>query len=676
MQKDCVRLLRFAAAHPERVFVVEDVARIHWDVLNAIAQVGGVASLAVWSVADQSHWVDLRLLARDVRLAAGRHIDRYKDLWSDELGTRYKPADRAGAPSLDVNSSKKAPTAEQIRDDYERLRALAVRLADEADAPREPSYVLNNLRAADKQGMSRDLAALIAKVTSSSDPPDSPSAEQSQTTTLGSAGTQPGGPESSHHPEECPGHGAAARAGIVIHGLTVMNSPGLCVSSARLPELIDRVRLRFEAASKLLAEDRELRPCFEWEQRGFVELNGKGHPEIDPKKLSRALEKVTKGLVDGLNRPPAIPLAVNGGPDLNPERWGFWPGCHRGLWAWREVRRAAEILRTFQSSPAIGFAHRLDPLVRTEKPDLRDYRRLNMPVLTPGPGNRFVVIRLRELKARCLAAVCRLRGYASAADGRLFQHLLRLEDPLEEMTRELFLAAGGRIGSRPTSPVVPADLEWWSRLTAALLDTLPLGLPDSLLKVYLELEYGIDLGEAELARLKGIFCKSVAYEIKAFLEDRSHFLTARNLGRTANEVIESASNPDTAGAQIRNRIKSGRPDPFGGQSGDQKPSMLIAADLFGYRGKTLSGRPTLSAAQAEVRRAEWLGSADDVVLDVAYNRLRAGYRVLALADDEILLEVTESGSSDDCVNRLVPHVRTPILQGLDLRFEVEVADVW
>src|SRR5260370_37504130 len=61
----------------------------------------------------------------------------------------------------------------------------------------------------------------------------------------------------------------------------------------------------------------------------------------------------------------------------------------------------------------------------------------------------------------------------------------------------------------------------WVRLTRALLESLPLGLPLPSLRVLVELDLGIELSPDEVMRFEGIVTAlyDVAYELRSFLSD-------------------------------------------------------------------------------------------------------------------------------------------------------------
>ena len=99
------------------------------------------------------------------------------------------------------------------------------------------------------------------------------------------------------------------------------------------------------------------------------------------------------------------------------------------------------------------------------------------------------------------------------------------------------------------------------RLTHALLETVPLGLPTSLLTRLLQNAYGLkDMTEFEVKRLQSILVEEVAYELKPFLEDATLDVVTARLRLGFKEGLRRLLNiddPDTTGASLRNALKQG-----------------------------------------------------------------------------------------------------------------------
>src|SRR2546422_570184 len=77
------------------------------------------------------------------------------------------------------------------------------------------------------------------------------------------------------------------------------------------------------------------------------------------------LPQACHGPRDVQNGPPDVPRTADGRPPLNPEHWGFWAGCDKHLWAWREVFRMAEVARIARDETVIHPRYDTTPLLRS-----------------------------------------------------------------------------------------------------------------------------------------------------------------------------------------------------------------------------------------------------------------------------------------------------------------------
>jgi hypothetical protein len=179
-----------------------------------------------------------------------------------------------------------------------------------------------------------------------------------------------------------------------------------------------------------------------------------------------------------------------------------------------------------------------------------------------------------------------------------------------------------------------------------------LGLPNEALGVFLECEYQDPaLGTVGAARALNLLASNIVYELAPFLEDRSQDVVWARLGRSAqDELFRRAAflHPETFPAWVRNRLVHEGVDGLGLRPDTHPPSIppngSVAEDgpgLFMVRGRSLGGRFTTWCSQPVVRQQEILMSADEVMLEAAHALVAGGHNLLAVAGEEILVEVHE-----------------------------------
>lgn len=446
---------------------------------------------------------------------------------------------------------------------------------------------------------------------------------------------------------------------------------------AVLREVAER---RYREASATLRGFPEAVEAFRWD--GGLVSRRNGRPSTS-KALRGWLTTASRRLADRWGERVRIPRSGESYPVENPEHWGCWASCDGGLWAWREVVRMAEVLRLVERPTPPQYEPL--PRLRSMGPNLAVYRSLGVPVLRPRPGHVFLAGRVCDLRFRCFTAVGMRRGYFPPGRSRLAGYFLRRGDPLAEIAGELFAAAAGRRALLPLADdateevtldtyscarqraaeqfaeLSRADAEEagrWRRLARGLIDAALLGIPDARLEVFLRHEHQAgDVGGAvPSTEMLKVMAADVVYELDFCLTDTSADTVNARLGRSAQDEVHrrhESSHPGTFHERVRNRVSGDAgvsgldlgPDPY--PPDGPIPEVPLARgrrpDLFLIRGRTLGGRFTARGSQAVALQAEVIGSEDDVMLEVAFALTAAGYRLLAVAGEEFLVEVPDRG---------------------------------
>jgi hypothetical protein len=726
------RIKEFLDRHSDRLFVSIDVAPVHRQLLQTLEgrRSGRSARDAVWALTRDGRWVDLRLLDRQIR-----HARNSKDVgvrsWDEVAADTVSPKDST------VEASTGGGDLVLMLAAFDRLRTKAGRLMTEAGQPTPPAYEVAPLspeeaRAAAAQHQAAlDYAMRRRQQAGLEGTPDVGAGQQAELPSV--SPPQPAAP-----PEVAPlGHQVEVWAAVI---LGTGGLDGLTVDPESVPALLLRVHEEHQRASAMLArKPKEVRDCFEWEDRGVARSEG-GYPVTRKVQLDGWLRKVFRGLYDMQNRPPEIPRTADGRPPLNPEHWGFWAGCDEGLWAWRQVFRMREAARIVGPNPVVRPRYETAPWFRSMEPNLAVYRSLGVPVFRPREGHVFIAGELPLLRAFCFTTVCVRRGYVSWSRARLQNYVLQEKDPLAVAASELYTKAAapvprGRDGAdgdeadandpgpahqaitapHPVNDVDAPDAEDpetefvladedalfvllesdpeqysdWLKRTSALLDTVLLGLPSNLLTALLRNEYCLEtLREQDVRRLQLALVR-VAYELESFLEDATADVVASRLGLSANEELPQFMNMEhleVTGSTLRNDLQKRRrrkPVMRRLQSAAARPgpegTSLGRQDLYQYRGLTLGGRVTSRAASAAVRRQEVLLTAEEVMLAAAHDLVASGYRLLGLAGSEFVLEAPATKASRhqlEKVSQVVQVASRRILVDWDVPIRLEVVERW
>lgn len=472
--------------------------------------------------------------------------------------------------------------------------------------------------------------------------------------------------------------------------------PALTIDKSRMAELLLRAQERYRGASDMLAKapvgnghgqtDSQVAAAkgFAWDSAAHkIALNKNGFPETQSDTLGNWLTELASPLCDILNEPATIPRSRNGDLSRNPEHWGIWASCDQQLWAWREVFRMAEVARLADAGSLVSPRYETWPRLRAIEPNLAVYRSLNVPVFRPGPGMVFVVLRLAELRTRCMAALAIRDRQISLMAGQLSNYLLKQNDPIELIASRLRELYHGNESASAESGWEADDVRRrWSKLTEALLETIPLGVAEPLLERILANDYGLKkLGETRVATLRDLLAGKIAHELGVFMEDFTLEVVTAHLGISHNESIQRftlSNHPETSPAWLRRKSAHSSVHRLLGQDAPMPPT-AHGKNLFRYRGTSLAWRPTQHAASAAVRRQQLLLSEDEAMLAAALELAGSGYRVLGIAGHELLVEVREIEAKQEQFGRLREIVYrgvSRLLGPVALRVQARVADEW
>jgi hypothetical protein len=284
-----------------------------------------------------------------------------------------------------------------------------------------------------------------------------------------------------------------------------------------------------------------------------------------------------------------------------------------------------------------------------------------------------LVCGLDTLPLCCLAAICLNRQYAG--NGKLAGYWLTVSSDnlpfrsrLEAITAELYVVAGGQWSKPPPDSeslteereaelvrqcrqlqcAEPDEYRIWERLAVGILSTLPLGLlPEHAIHV-LRTDHGLEISGNDYRRLARLLTDEVAYELQGFLHDDTLDVITDRLGAnygTALASVVSGEHVETVYARIRNEIWQGRHASCVWDWIDRHLPNATDSDveslLLRQRGLSLAGRMTDDTYCAQVRQQEYLFCIDEVMKSVAFSLVSGGYRIVAMANLEIVLHTPD-----------------------------------
>ena len=157
--------------------------------------------------------------------------------------------------------------------------------------------------------------------------------------------------------------------------------------------------------------DDEARRCFQRDGDG-PKLSRSGFPQFRARTLEAWLEKLGRELICLHSIPFLPPTQADGRISSDPSDWGPWARFHPLLRAWADLTATASLRHCFDRhrGDRLHPRYRLLPAIRSVGPDLQQLRRHVRPgVFRPGPRHVFLVVTLRDLELRALAAACRRR---------------------------------------------------------------------------------------------------------------------------------------------------------------------------------------------------------------------------------------------------------------------------
>jgi hypothetical protein len=361
------------------------------------------------------------------------------------------------------------------------------------------------------------------------------------------------------------------------------------------------------------------------------------------------------------------PLGPDGLPSCAPEDWDILTRCHNCLRAWADLFLTPKVTRFFSDPGASTLRPRYQVLPRLGSldPSLEQLRRrYRHSVFQPSPGHAFLGVALGDLELRSLAAVCQQRSGSSEL-ARIFADR---GDPYEHTAARLAGLSPDAFAAMKESK--PAEHDHWLRIAHALLVAAPMGLSQESVKEIARAEFGLtELGLTEAARLHDRLLAEVFVELGDFLRDDTLEVMADNLRTTTKDILEiltpfdrqPPSRPqlrhwlwgdrelsDTDNARLWGLLERCNFNPairpFIERRQDNRDLYFT---LFGRGVTTLTGRVRGRSLFSEARRAEYLDLADDAVKAALFSVVAGGFKVVAYAENTIVIELPISSDLAD-----------------------------
>jgi hypothetical protein len=392
----------FLRAHSRGELVCHDAARLHRLLHESLSERKDAGALsALWGFSRESRLLDVMLLDQRIRLFYG------------EDGSR-------GRPLTDLTAGE-----EELPDDTEVRRRVAVALALPCIfAPENADTLLLLMRVAVAllrafrrlSSKAEEIGAgaeVISRPPSFQPRPLSDQERQRLGSETASARQADQDGRQARPPYGLCGLGIEVQAVIAARHL---ERRGLCVAGGRWQEARRHAERAFEEASADIYKEVKLRPLFLWEKRrrGKVVQRRGSTGEVATSGapfLKWLRDAVPDQLRDIYHRPAPLPFPASE-PPADPEQWPDWADAHPGFRAFRRLVRAARVAAFNDDNGTLRLTYQVVPRLQSAPISLRAVGGLADPVFTPRDGHRFLIGALEDLRARCLAVLCRQSRYA------------------------------------------------------------------------------------------------------------------------------------------------------------------------------------------------------------------------------------------------------------------------
>ena len=587
---------RFLRQHENATLVCYDAAGVHWLIRELLIQAGDQATIPVlWQFSRECRLVDVGLLDQRFRLVAEGVYPSPRPL--QDLASTY------GASAAARSTIGPRASSEQYR-----CHAEAV------------------------LGIYRELDRRIAELTSNL-----------------------------HIPLELVRRFGPLGHGLDVQGAIAVGAPGttITVAPAGAIRLESALKKAYRRSSELLSSDRLVRRIFAWES-DQVARDKNGYVRWNEGQLRDWLTRRADEMQDLNQHPLDRPLDDKGRVSLHPEHWGKLAHCHPLLRAWSTLVRAAALERAFRAADdrlRLSVRYRHVPHLHAHSPELDEARGLADRVFQPPPDRQFVVCALPDLHLRCLAMVSERHRHV----GKLAQTFRDGDDPVAQLAEELEdLIAGRRDSAVPGTAgsrwVRRMTAERWTDLARVLLSAVSQGLAAVHTRELIrEALPDCEVSELEMESLQTTLFRNACPELEDFLADDTVQRLADQTGvefallckKLLKEFPVCEPTPQALGATVRRALRDGPGegivrilDDVARDRGDRKAVGLqdllallreCPVTLFGQ-----VGQPTIGG---QARGREFDDLADGILKRVAFELAAGGYPVVAVARDEIVVEV-------------------------------------
>jgi hypothetical protein len=432
---------------------------------------------------------------------------------------------------------------------------------------------------------------------------------------------------------------------------------GLHLIAEAREELLQKCRQSQQECIASLVADRPARQWLKRTDGNQIKFQWNGMPDVREKQLRQWLSEILES-VRGFHQ-TALDQPLDGKDRLStdPTDWGILARGNGRLRAWADLMTASRLLSSPESGGRSVVQPRYEvlPRIRSLSPDLGQVRRSHAPaIFQPSGGNTFLIVELPNLELWSLAVFCEERFGSS----KLGQILRMGHDPA--LATAAALAGLDAHGFVKLATEDPDKLHRLRVIASALLIAAPRGLGAEIARDFARLEFEQDISLAEMQEYHDRLVSEIYPELAAFLSDDTLDVMAENLqtfrfdldGKLENALGEipspeelrrrflhsmDISGLDTRLWQILNNFQN-IPSlcPFLKQPGF---NFRLYELLFSRNVTTLSGRVRGRMLYSGIRSAAYLDLADDAVKCAAYGLAAAGFKLMAVAEMNIVLEV-------------------------------------
>jgi hypothetical protein len=427
-------------------------------------------------------------------------------------------------------------------------------------------------------------------------------------------------------------------------------------------------------------------------------LTRNGFPTIAKEAFRKWVNASSRDARDLHGLPLPVPVegsADDARTDIELDRWEWWQASRPDLYRWRSMWTVCRLRRALETAnQEIVPEYTVFPYLRSRGLDLALIRSLGVPVFRPSDGCKFLNIRLDGLRVRSLVA----QLARTHADSALVGAVREGADPVAWVAARL-----SRVDAREFANLPDADRRGREAFAAALLDLVPTGIATPGIHDLLDARFGISRSARDVEDAVRQLLSDACPELGEFLRDDRVDRFAGRIGVDAEGFRDAVAGLVSGKGRVDARSLA---DALRGYDNHNRMHLREFAKLPGiaqdswvsahlrledrrvrqeyYRlledrsAVTLTGRVYDNVCWAWERNILVSHLADDALKEALFALVAAGYRLAAIAGDEILVEFDAQADplADEDAKSVAAGAAEAVLGGIAVPVSVGRYELW